>query len=126
VAWVEWRARGADLQVRLEGVDSRDEAQRCVGSVIEVPRSELPEPGPGEFYRADLIGCVVRNLDGAQLGLLDHFIDAPANAVMVVREPAAADGARPGRERWLPLTPRHLRRVDVAARTIWVDWPEDF
>jgi hypothetical protein len=26
----------------------------------------------------------------------------------------------------LPLTDQHLRRIDPVARTIWVDWPEDF
>jgi ribosomal 30S subunit maturation factor RimM len=41
----------------------------------------------------------------------------PANPVMVV------DGER---ERWLPLTDQHLRRIDPVAKTIWVDWPEDF
>ena len=32
----------------------------------------------------------------------DHFVDAPANAIMVVK------GLR---EHWVPLTPRHLRKV---------------
>jgi ribosomal 30S subunit maturation factor RimM len=30
------------------------------------------------------------------------------------------------RERWLPLTSQHLRRVDPDARELLVDWPEDF
>jgi hypothetical protein len=31
-----------------------------------------------------------------------------------------------GSERWLPGTPPHLKRVDLAAREIEIDWPVDF
>jgi 16S rRNA processing protein RimM len=51
------------------------------------------------------------------LGEVDHFIDTPANAVMVIK------GAR---EHWVPVTSQHLREVRVASRTLIVDWPEDF
>jgi ribosomal 30S subunit maturation factor RimM len=30
------------------------------------------------------------------------------------------------RERLIPATAAHLRRVDLAAKTLVVDWPEDF
>jgi ribosomal 30S subunit maturation factor RimM len=57
-------------------------------------------------------------MDGVPLGTVDHFIEMPANAVMVVR-----DGER---ERWLPVVPAHLKRVDLTTRTIVVDWDPEF
>jgi len=30
-----------------------------------------------------------------------------------------------GGEHWVPAAPKHLRRVDLAARTILVDWPAE-
>jgi len=56
-------------------------------------------------------------LEGALLGLVDHFVDTPGNAVMVIK------GVR---EHWVPVTAQHLRNVDRVARAIVVDWPEDF
>ena len=106
------------LEARLEGVNSREGAEPWVGWIIEVPRSALPPTAPGEHYRVDLIGFRVCNLEGTELGVLERFEDMPASAVMVVR------GAE--REHWLPVTPQHLKAIDAEARSIRVDWPEDF
>lgn len=116
-AVAEFRAGSGGLTVRLEGAGTREQAEPWVGCRIEVPREALPPTAPGEHYRHDLIGCRVVNLEGADFGVLERFEDLPANAVMVVKGE---------RERWLPVTARHLREVDAAARRIVVDWPEDF
>jgi 16S rRNA processing protein RimM len=113
----EMRAHGARFVARLVGVDSREGAARLTGAVIEVEREALPDPGDRQHYWVDLIGLAVRNVEGEILGRVDHFIEAPANAVMVVRGE---------RERWVPVTPQHLVKVDRAAGTIVVDWPADF
>jgi len=111
---LEGHRQGRSLVAWLEGVDDRACAEALRGASIEVPRDWLPPPGEREFYRADLIGLRVQNLEGIELGDVLHFIDAPAGAVMVVR------GAS---EHWVPATPRHVRSVDLAAGRIVVDWP---
>jgi 16S rRNA processing protein RimM len=83
--------------------------------VIGVPRSELPPREDRDYYRADLIGCEVVNLAGVRLGAVAHFIEIPAHAVMVVRGE---------REYWVPAVPQHLRRVDLEARQVVVDWDD--
>ncbi|HUN27613.1 MAG TPA: ribosome maturation factor RimM [Steroidobacteraceae bacterium] len=113
---LEGRAQGRGLVARLEGVDDRDAAAALRGARIEVARAELPAPGPRRFYRADLIGLRVRNLEGVELGVVRHFVDAPANAVMVVA------GAT---QHWIPAIPRHVRSVDLDSGSIVVDWPGD-
>jgi 16S rRNA processing protein RimM len=80
-------------------------------------RRELPALGKGEYYRADLVGLEVVNQDDRPLGRVDHFLDLPANPVMVV------SGER---EHWVPLVPRHLRSVDLERGRIVVDWDPDF
>ena len=60
-----------------------------------------------------MIGCEVVNLNGIELGLVQHFIETPAQVLMVVR------GAE---EFWIPAVPQHLRRVDLQARRVVVDW----
>lgn len=85
--------------------------------MIEVERKCLPPLPAGQYYRVDLVGCRVVNQDGIDLGVVEHFVDAPGGVVMVVR------GAR---EHWLPAAAPHLREVDLASRRIRVDWPADF
>jgi 16S rRNA processing protein RimM len=112
------RVQAAGLVAQLEGVSGRDEAALLTGAVIEVERAALPEPPERQYYRADLIGLKVRNLEGVELGVVRQFVDAPTGAVMVSREAG-------GREHWVLAVPRHLRKVDLAAGVIVVDWPAE-
>ncbi len=110
------RGHGRGLVAQLEGVASREGAARLTGAIVEVERAALPPTGEREYYRADLVGLAVRNLEGVALGTVSHFVDAPAGAVMVTKEPG-------GREHWVLASPKHLRTVDLAQRMVVVDWP---
>jgi len=119
-AWRAYRIEasgrsGGQLTVKLDGVRDRDEAQALRGAAVGVPRSELPPRDAKDFYRADLIGCEVVNLAGVRLGVVAHFVEQPAHALMVVRGE---------QEYWVPAVPRHLRRVDLQARRVVVDWDD--
>jgi 16S rRNA processing protein RimM len=116
----EGQVQGERLVVHLEGIGNRDAAALLTGAWVEVERTELPPTGEREYYRADLIGFEVRNLEGALLGRVAYFIDAPAGAVMVVENRETAR-----REYWVLADPAHLRRVDLAAGLILVDWPAE-
>jgi 16S rRNA processing protein RimM len=85
--------------------------------MILVEREALPPAEGREHYRDDLVGFEAKNLEGALLGVVDHFIDTPGNAVMVIR------GAR---EYLVPVTAQHLLKVNKESRSLIVDWPEDF
>ena len=117
-AWQNYRIEasgrsGGALTVKLRGVEDRDQAQALRGAQVCVPRSELPQRDDGDYYRADLIGCEVVNLEGVGLGIVQHFIESPAQVLMVVR------GAQ---EFWIPAVPRHLWRVDLPVWWVVVDW----
>ena len=110
------RGHGRGLVAQLEGVASREGAAALTGAVVEVERATLPPAGEHQYYRADLVGLAVRNLEGVALGTVSHFVDAPAGAVMVTREPG-------GREHWVLASPKHLRNVDLSQGLVVVDWP---
>jgi len=117
-AWTLYRVEasgrsGGALTAKLAGVEDRDQAIALRGAQICVPREALPPRNANDFYRADLIGCEVVNLAGVGLGVVQHFVETPAQALMVVRG---------DREYWVPAVPRHLRRVDLQARRVVVDW----
>jgi 16S rRNA processing protein RimM len=117
-AWQTYRIEasgrsGGALTVKLAGVEDRDQAQALRGAQICVPRSELPRRDDRDFYRADLIGCEVVNLEGTGLGRVQNFMETPAQVLMVVR------GAK---DVLIPAVPQYLRRVDLQARRVVVDW----
>ena len=94
------------LRVRLDGIVDRDEAQALSGWWVQVARSDMPPLEEREHYRDDLLGFEVRNVEGATLGRISHFVDLPTGAVMVVK------GAS---EHWIPAVPQHLLKVHAAA-----------
>jgi 16S rRNA processing protein RimM len=108
---------GPSLRVALEGITDRDAAQRLGGWDILIERAALPAAARREYFREDLLGCTVRNGEGAVLGTVQYFLEAPAGAVMIVR------GTR---EYAVPALPPYLQRVDLERREIAVDWPADF
>jgi 16S rRNA processing protein RimM len=127
--WQRWLVDGREMKLldarpqgdgwiaQLEGVVERDGASRLTGQMIHIERDQLPPAQGREHYRDDLVGFEVKNLEGALLGQVDHFIDTPGNAVMVIR------GTR---EYLVPMSAQHLRSVEPDARRLIVDWPEDF
>ena len=114
---LEARPQGNGWVARLEGIEERDAASRLTGQLLLVDRDELPATTGREHYRDDLVGFEAKNVEGALLGVVDHFFDTPGNAVMVIR------GTR---EYLVPMSAQHLRSVDPQARRVVVDWPEDF
>jgi 16S rRNA processing protein RimM len=106
---------GGELTVKLAGVKDRDQAQLLRGARVGVARSDLPPRDAKDFYRADLIGCEVVNLSGVRLGIVEHFVEIPAHALMVVQG---------DREYWVPAVPEHIRRVDLEGRRVVVDWDD--
>jgi 16S rRNA processing protein RimM len=114
---LEARQQGNGWIARIEGVEERDAASRLTGQMILVARELMPPAQGREHYRDDLLGFEAKNLEGALLGVVDHFVDTPGNVVVVIK------GAR---EHWVPVTAQHLRSIDKDARAVVVDWPEDF
>jgi 16S rRNA processing protein RimM len=111
------QSEGSSLRVALEGITDRDAALRLCGWDILIERAALPAAAAREYFREDLLGCTVRNAEGAVLGTVQYFLEAPGGAVMIVRGE---------REYAVPALPPHLQRVDLARREIAVDWPADF
>lgn len=114
---LEAETEGRSIRVRLEGIGDRDGAAGLRNRDVLVERAALPAAGPRQYYREDLLGFTVRNLDGVVLGSLEHFLDTPAAPVMWIKGE---------REHAVPAAPPHLRRVHLEGREIEVDWPADF
>lgn len=115
---VECRAHGAELVARFEGCADRDLASKYRGFEVALRREELPQTAEHEFYQADLVGLEVVNLKGDRLGRVTGFLATGANEVMRV-----AHGVG---ERLLPVAGDVIRKVDLEAGTLEVDWGADW
>lgn len=121
--WRETRVEGTEvhgdhLVARLEGCSDRDAAALLKGAVIAVPREAFPAAAQGEYYWADLIGLKVSNRAGQDFGVVTSMMETGANEVMAVRLDET--------ERLIPFIQSVIRRVDVAAGVIEVDWELDY
>jgi 16S rRNA processing protein RimM len=107
------------LVVKLQSIDDRDAAFACKGKQVAVPRALLPKLEGDEYYWSDLIGLDVKNLQNVEFGKITDVFATGANDVIV----AKSDG---GQERLIPYIAQVILDVDIEAKTILVDWDEDF
>ena len=120
------QAQGADVVAKLAGCDDRDVAAGFKGQQVAIPRAAFPPAEQGEFYWADLLGLNVRNTEGLDFGVVTSMLETGANDVMVVQQSAAGGHGQDGGERLIPFVARVVKRVDIAARVIEVDWGADY
>jgi 16S rRNA processing protein RimM len=112
------KMHSAWLLAKLAGIETREQALALKGKAIAVPRAALPEPADGIYYWADLVGLEVVNLQGLVLGVVKGMVSSGAQDVMELT------GAQ--RTRLLPWVPAIVKRVDLEARRIEVDWGADW
>ena len=112
------RRLGKGVVAKLVGCDDRDSAALLLGAEVAVRRGQLPSPAPDEYYWADLEGLEVRTVEGLSLGRIDRIFATASNDVLVVMGE---------RERLIPfIRGQVVRRVDLAAGVVEVDWDPGF
>ncbi|KAA1461413.1 ribosome maturation factor RimM, partial [Enterobacter hormaechei] len=86
---------------------------------------QLPELDTGDYYWKDLIGCQVISTAGYNLGTVNDMMETGSNDVMVVK--ANLKDAFGVKERLIPfLDGQVIKKVDLATKTIEVDWDPGF
>lgn len=126
-----WLQRGSGEPVRVRvtsarpkkgdwildlGLADREDAERHRGAVLLARRGDLPEPEPGEWYVADLVGVSVVTEGGEELGTLEEVLTLPANDVAVIR------GGKG--EILVPLLPHVVMELDGQAGRMTVRLPK--
>jgi len=114
----EAKNHGKGLVAKFKGCDDRNAAARLNGQEIAIRRDQLPPTAEGEYYWEDLQGLEVLTTEGVSLGKVDHLLETGANDVLVVKGE---------RERLIPyVTGPIVKKVDLDAGTLHVDWDADF
>ena len=94
--------------LRIEGCESREDAEALRGTELRVPQAEAPPLAEGEFWAADLEGC--RVTDGErEVGVVARMVALPSCEALEVGD------------RLIPLVRDAIRSLDLEARRIDVD-----
>ncbi len=104
--------------IKLEGVDSIEDATEFVNSKIFVPRDVLKEYIDDDMlFDDELEGFRVIDLHVGEIGELEYIDDATQNQLMVVR-------GRAGNEIYIPLVDDFITDIDEDARVIHTTIPD--
>jgi 16S rRNA processing protein RimM len=112
------RMHSAWLLAKLAGIETPEQAQALKGKAIAAPRAALPQPEDGTYYWADLVGLEVVNTQGLALGVVKGMLSSGAQDVMELQTEK--------RTRLLPWVRAVVKRVDLEAGRIEVDWEADW
>ena len=111
-----WPHKGR-IVLKLEGVDSIDEAERYRGVELRIGEDELEALPAGSYYHYQLQGLRVEDAQGRPIGTVAEILETGGEApVLVVR-------GGPG-EVLIPLADAFIQKVDLEGKRIVAIKPE--
>jgi 16S rRNA processing protein RimM len=113
-------SRGGQAIFHFEGSNSISDAEKLVGLQVQIPFAERMKLPSGSYYITDLVGCEVREKDGAAIG---RVRDVESTGEIVSGTPNLVVDSANG-ELLIPLAKEICVRVDTEARRIDVVLPE--
>ncbi|MHC1785487.1 MAG: ribosome maturation factor RimM [Christensenellales bacterium] len=105
--------RGGLVYACLNKADTRQAAEAQRGWALHIRRDDAAPLEPDTHYISDLIGCLVVDLQGAEIGRIKEVLQPGANDVYVI---ATSTGRI-----LLPALKRVVPEVDVHRRLVTVD-----
>lgn len=121
----QWRMHNKSMVAKLDGIDTRDDAESIKNLDIEIAAEQLPTLSEDEFYWRELIGMTVVTDKGYHLGQVKDVFATGANDVLQVK--ANHNDAFGQKERLLPvLFDQVILNVERTTSTITVDWDPAF
>lgn len=73
--------------VRIEGIDTIEQAETYKTKIIEIPRENAIELEEDCYFIADLVKCFVYDTNGKELGKIDEVIQTKSNDVYWIKSP---------------------------------------
>ena len=106
------------LAARLSGVVKKEQADDLKGTKLFVPRDRLPSLQEDEFYYSDLIGMIVYDTGGNEIGKVQAVLNHGAGDLLEIH------GANLKMSLMIPFTKEVVPTVDIVSRRIVTDPPD--
>ena len=101
------------VYLRIQGVDTREEAEKLRGAYLCVDKAHVRKLPPDTYFVADLIGCQVTDTQGRCYGKITDVLQTGANDVYVVQGERSA---------MVPALKKVLHRVDVENKQVVLEY----
>ena len=108
----EARSHKGKVLLQLKGIETPQQAQVWVGSLVQMPAERLPVLSSDEFYVHELIGMEVYTEDGEKIGQIKEIISNPGNDIFQIN--------KEGKEYYLPATKKAVLKVKLAEKRVIV------
>ncbi|MBI3742884.1 MAG: 16S rRNA processing protein RimM [Chloroflexi bacterium] len=99
--------------IKVEGIDTPEDARTLAGAIIEVPLDEMPEPPEGRYYHYHLLGMKVVTTQGEALGEIVEIMPTRANTVFIVKGPRG--------EVLIPSIADVVKQVDIKSGVMTIE-----
>jgi len=114
-----WLHKGG-VVLHFSGIDSITAAETLAGLTVAIPRTERAALDPDEVYIADLVGCTLVDVAGAEPVAIGEIEDVDRTAGPVALLVVAGSGG----EVLVPFAKSYLRKIDLEARRVEMALPE--
>jgi len=106
--------------LKLENINTIEEAERLKNKYLEIPREFAIELEEDTYFIADLIGCSVFDTEGKDLGQIYDVLQTKNNDVYWIRKP---------KELLIPVLLDIVLDIDIEARKITIkpvgEWQDE-
>ena len=103
--------------IKLDGINSRNEAEKLVGARLLIPSDQTGKLEDGEFFEHTILGLEVVMADGRPVGRVERLMHTGGTDLLVVVDESA-------REYLIPFVDSICPDVDVANGRIRIEPPE--
>jgi 16S rRNA processing protein RimM len=115
------KMHSGNVVMALEGISDRDQALTLKGARILVARDAFPKVDSDSYYWVDLIGCNAVNLQNEALGQVIDVTENGAHGVIAI-----GDASSKVIKQLVPFVKEVVQNVDLANKTITLDWQSDW
>ena len=117
-----WPHKGRII-LKFSGVDSISAADQLRGKLVLVPQEEKVELPSGSYFVEDLTGCRVLRKVGESTEEVGTVTEVEHTGGADLLHVARAGDSK--HELLIPLAETICTRIDIEAKAIWIDPPED-
>ncbi len=111
-----WQKKG-QLRVKFEDIDTESDADALINKAIYLPKELLPELEGNEFYKADIIGFHINDINHGVVGVIKGVNDKTPQTLFEVIDANA-------HLILIPAIDAFIQKIDYQNKTVWVETPE--
>ena len=105
---------GKMLMLRLEGIETRHDAEKMLGYYLAIPESDLPELTQGEYYADQLRGLSVFSKETQRrLGFVKEILSAAAGDFIDIHQDK-------GQSVVVPFEPHFIDKIDTENNRLYL------